>query len=104
MSKQPCGGANPQAAAAEGWLLRRHEAFQFLVEVLDDDNLRRGTGRVGRGGHQKALAIGGDVVVSEAPYGARHNEGRVEHLFGGPAFHVEPAVTSTRINVPLGVK
>src|SRR6516162_7305873 len=48
-------------------LLRRHEALQLLVEVLDDDDLWRRHDRVasGRLEHQEPLAVGGDVVVAE---------------------------------------
>ena len=48
-------------------LLRRHEALQLLVEVLDDNDLRRRAGRVNPAllHHQEPLVISGDVVVAK---------------------------------------
>src|SRR5262249_25989993 len=51
--------------ARRRYLLRRHEALQLLVEVLDDDDLRRRAGRVVSGRlHHQEPPIGGDVVIS----------------------------------------
>src|SRR5262249_58261827 len=69
----------PPVSAA---LLRRHEPLQLLVEVLDDDDLRRRAGRVApaRLEHQEPLTIGSDVVIAGRVTARAHHVAGLEHL------------------------
>src|SRR6267142_5285696 len=64
----------PARSATAQWLLRRHEALQFLVEVLHDDELRS-RGRLVRAAarldHQKPLAAGHRRVPARLPRAIR---------------------------------
>ena len=55
-------GAEARATRLQRHSIRRHETFQLFKPVLHDDNLRRRGRLFGFLDHQKALAIGRDVI------------------------------------------